>query len=153
MVLTIDVGGLTIEAVDRVARHGEKVELSAAAKERITAVRGVLEEKLGTDEVIYGVNTGIGEFSETRLADSDVVDFQKWLVYNHAAGARAAAARRARAPPPLPARASPSLAARCRPLSARHTQASVRPCPRSSCAPRWFPASTSTRTATQRAVW
>ncbi len=35
---------------------------------------------------MYGVNTGIGEFSEVVLNDDQVKDFQKYLVYNHAAG-------------------------------------------------------------------
>ncbi len=38
------------------------------------------------DEIMYGVNTGIGEFSEVVLDDDQVKDFQKYLVYNHAAG-------------------------------------------------------------------
>ncbi len=35
---------------------------------------------------MYGVNTGIGEFSEVVLNDEQVKEFQKYLVYNHAAG-------------------------------------------------------------------
>jgi histidine ammonia-lyase len=35
---------------------------------------------------MYGVNTGIGEFSEVVLTDDQVKDFQKYLIYNHAAG-------------------------------------------------------------------
>jgi len=35
---------------------------------------------------MYGVNTGIGEFSEMVLNDDQVKEFQKYLVYNHAAG-------------------------------------------------------------------
>ena len=52
-----------IEDVVRVARHGEKVELSAAALERIRACRAMLERKIDAHEIMYGVNTGIGEFS------------------------------------------------------------------------------------------
>ncbi|HIH00011.1 MAG TPA: aromatic amino acid lyase, partial [Thermoplasmata archaeon] len=37
-------------------------------------------------EIMYGVNTGIGEFSEVVLNDSQMKEFQKYLVYNHAAG-------------------------------------------------------------------
>ena len=69
MVLTITGEGLTVEAVLRVARNNEQVRLCDQAAERIRKCRAVLEEKLGTEEVIYGVNTGIGEFSETRLKD------------------------------------------------------------------------------------
>ncbi|HAD81112.1 TPA: phenylalanine ammonia-lyase, partial [Candidatus Edwardsbacteria bacterium] len=36
--------------------------------------------------IMYGVNTGIGEFSEKVLDDDQVKDFQKYLIYNHAAG-------------------------------------------------------------------
>jgi histidine ammonia-lyase len=35
---------------------------------------------------MYGVNTGIGEFSEMVLNDEQVKDFQKYLIYNHSAG-------------------------------------------------------------------
>jgi histidine ammonia-lyase len=35
---------------------------------------------------MYGTNTGIGEFSEKVLNDEQVKDFQKYLIYNHAAG-------------------------------------------------------------------
>lgn len=35
---------------------------------------------------MYGVNTGIGEFSEIVLDDDQVIDFQKYLIYNHSAG-------------------------------------------------------------------
>ncbi len=35
---------------------------------------------------MYGVNTGIGEFSEVVLNDDQVKEFQKYLIYNHAAG-------------------------------------------------------------------
>jgi histidine ammonia-lyase len=35
---------------------------------------------------MYGVNTGIGEFSEVVLTDDQVKQFQRYLIYNHAAG-------------------------------------------------------------------
>ena len=46
----------------------------------------MLEKKIVANEIMYGVNTGIGEFSEVVLDDDQVKDFQKYLVYNHAAG-------------------------------------------------------------------
>ncbi len=46
----------------------------------------MLEEKIKAHEIMYGVNTGIGEFSEVVLNDEQVKDFQKYLIYNHAAG-------------------------------------------------------------------
>jgi len=46
----------------------------------------MLEKKIVAGEIMYGVNTGIGEFSEVVLTDDQVKDFQKYLIYNHAAG-------------------------------------------------------------------
>ena len=46
----------------------------------------MLEKKIVAGEIMYGVNTGIGEFSEVVLNGDQVKDFQKYLVYNHAAG-------------------------------------------------------------------
>ncbi len=78
--------GLTIEDVVAVARHGKKVELHPDAIERIKKCRSMLEKKIEANEIMYGVNTGIGEFSEVVLNDEQVKDFQKYLIYNHAAG-------------------------------------------------------------------
>lgn len=84
--LTIRGQGLTINDVVNVARHGQKVELHKDAVDRINACRAMLEKKIKAGEIMYGVNTGIGEFSEVVLDDDQVKDFQKYLVYNHAAG-------------------------------------------------------------------
>ena len=46
----------------------------------------MLEKKIQAGEIMYGVNTGIGEFSEVVLDDDQIQDFQKYLIYNHAAG-------------------------------------------------------------------
>lgn len=77
---------LTIEGLVRIARDRERVELDPAALERIRACRAMLEAKLEAREVMYGTNTGIGEFSEIVLSDEQVERFQRYLVYNHAAG-------------------------------------------------------------------
>ncbi len=86
MTITLDGSSLTIEKLVAIARHGEKVELAPAALERIKVCRAMLEEKLAAHETMYGTNTGIGEFSEKILSDEQVKEFQKYLIYNHAAG-------------------------------------------------------------------
>jgi len=86
MTVVIKGEGLTIEKVVRVARNNEKVELDIDALERIKVCRAMLERKIAAGEIMYGVNTGIGEFSEVVLNDDQVKDFQKYLIYNHAAG-------------------------------------------------------------------
>src|SRR5215212_3662851 len=86
MTITLDGSNLTIEKIVAIARNNEKVELAAEALERIKICRAMLEEKLARKEIMYGTNTGIGEFSETMLNDEQVKEFQKYLIYNHAAG-------------------------------------------------------------------
>jgi histidine ammonia-lyase len=86
MTLIINGSGLTIEDVVKVARQGEKIELHPDAVKRIQTCRAMLERKVEAHEIMYGVNTGIGEFSEIVLNDDQVKDFQKYLIYNHAAG-------------------------------------------------------------------
>ncbi|MHA1237567.1 MAG: aromatic amino acid lyase, partial [Candidatus Hodarchaeales archaeon] len=86
MTFVITGTNLTIEDLVKVARHNEKVELHPDAIERINVCREMLERKIVAKEIMYGVNTGIGEFSEVVLDDQQTKDFQKYLIYNHAAG-------------------------------------------------------------------
>jgi histidine ammonia-lyase len=86
MTIALDGSGLTVEKLVRIARDGEKVELAPDALERIKVCRAMLEEKIQAHEIMYGVNTGIGEFSEVVLTDEQVEQFQRYLIYNHAAG-------------------------------------------------------------------
>ncbi|HMN49042.1 MAG TPA: aromatic amino acid ammonia-lyase [Ignavibacteriaceae bacterium] len=86
MSVILDGSNLTVEKLVRIARHNEKVELSNEALQRIKTCRAMLEEKIKAHEIMYGVNTGIGEFSEVVLNDEQVKDFQKYLIYNHSAG-------------------------------------------------------------------
>ncbi len=86
MTITIDGSSLTLERLVRIARDGERVELAPQALERIRLCRRMLDRKLAAHEIMYGVNTGIGEFSERVLSDDQVEQFQRYLIYNHAAG-------------------------------------------------------------------
>ncbi|OQY29045.1 MAG: phenylalanine ammonia-lyase [Anaerolineaceae bacterium 4572_5.1] len=86
MTIVLDGSGLTIEKLVRIARDFEPVTLASDALERIKICRAMLERKIAAHEIMYGVNTGIGEFSEVALTDEQVKEFQKYLIYNHAAG-------------------------------------------------------------------
>jgi histidine ammonia-lyase len=86
MAVVVTGSNLTIKDVVRVARFNESVKLHDDALDRIKNCRMMLEKKISNREIMYGVNTGIGEFSEVVLSDEQVKDFQKYLIYNHAAG-------------------------------------------------------------------
>jgi histidine ammonia-lyase len=86
MTITLDGSSLNIEKLVAIARGNEPIQISQEALKRIKICRAMLEEKLAAREIMYGTNTGIGEFSEKILSDEQVKEFQKYLIYNHAAG-------------------------------------------------------------------
>ncbi len=86
MAVIITGNDLTIEDVYNVAVSSEKVELHPDAVQRIKKCRAFLRKKIEEREIMYGVNTGIGELSEVVLTDEQMKQFQKYLVYNHSAG-------------------------------------------------------------------
>ena len=83
--ITIARANLSVENLIKIARFHEKVELLPDTEKRINSCRAVLEKKIVAKEIMYGVNTCFGEFSEVVLNDDQVKDFQKYLIYNHAA--------------------------------------------------------------------
>ena len=86
MAIVLSGSRLTIDQLVRIARQGEQVALAPEALDRIRGCRAMLEKKILAHEIMYGVNTGIGEFSEVVLTDEQVSQFQRYLIYNHAAG-------------------------------------------------------------------
>ena len=86
MVVVLDGHSLKAEDVVKVARGGEPVSIKPEAAERIDRCRALLERKIAAKEIMYGVNTGIGELSEVVLNAEQVGKYQKYLVYSHAAG-------------------------------------------------------------------
>lgn len=79
-------GNLTIDQLVSVAKGKEKVELHPEAVRRINRCRALLEEKIKKNEIMYGVNTGIGELANVVLTPDQVEKFQKYIIYSHAAG-------------------------------------------------------------------
>ena len=82
----LDGHSLKIENVLAIARHRQPIELHPDAIRRINKCRGLLERKIQAREIMYGVNTGIGELSEVVLTPEQVEKFQRYLLYSHAAG-------------------------------------------------------------------
>ena len=86
MSVLLDGHSLKAEDLVRVARNRERITVSDEAVARIDKCRALLERKIAAKEIMYGVNTGIGELSEVVLTPDQVEKFQRYLVYSHAAG-------------------------------------------------------------------
>ncbi|MFH1759300.1 MAG: histidine ammonia-lyase [Patescibacteria group bacterium] len=84
--MTLNGQSLTITQLVKVARQKETVILAEEAKEKIKQCRAYLEEKIVSGEVIYGVNTGFGEFSHTKIAPEKIKELQLNLIRSHASG-------------------------------------------------------------------
>ena len=69
MSLVLTGGELTMDAVVRVARHGETVTLDPAAVERMRVARAVAERVLAEGHEAYGVTTGVGVRKSFRVTD------------------------------------------------------------------------------------
>ncbi|MCB1378593.1 MAG: histidine ammonia-lyase [Alphaproteobacteria bacterium] len=67
-----------------------RVELTAAARIRITRSAETVQRLLATGEAIYGVNTGFGKLAKTRIDLADLSKLQINIVRSHAAGVGAA---------------------------------------------------------------
>lgn len=79
-------GHLSIEQVVKVARENLPVKINPEAKARIKRCRDLLEDKIKHNQIMYGVNTGIGELANVVLSQEQVEKFQKYVIYSHAAG-------------------------------------------------------------------
>ena len=84
---------LTLDDVADAAREPSEVRISAAARERITASRRVVEKAVAEGRVVYGVTTGFGELKDKRIPAEDVRRLQVNLLRSHRAGVGAPAPR------------------------------------------------------------
>ncbi len=82
----IDGETLTIEDVVKVACQNVKVQIPEDVKTRVKRCREVLEELLEKGETVYGVNTGFGALSNTRISRQELRQLQTNLIRSHSAG-------------------------------------------------------------------
>src|SRR5262245_18698860 len=84
----IQLDGSRLELSDLIAIADDRVEvgLAPAARERVAASRAVVMAKADGDAAVYGVNTGFGNFAETRIDKADLARLQVNLLRSHAAG-------------------------------------------------------------------
>jgi histidine ammonia-lyase len=80
---------LTLYDLEDVAIRGRRVELDAGVREKVRKSREAIDAiSLAGDEApsVYGVNTGFGALSETRISASEVRALQRNLVRSHSTG-------------------------------------------------------------------
>ena len=78
---------LTLDELVAVCRFDAFVELDKEAVERIRASRKIIDDFVEREEVVYGVTTGFGKFSDVVISKEDCVQLQKNVIMTHAVGA------------------------------------------------------------------
>jgi len=84
--IIIGAAPLTRAEVVAVARHGARVEIDAAALDRVAATRGVVDALAADPDPHYGVSTGFGALATTFIAPERRLQLQASLIRSHAAG-------------------------------------------------------------------
>ena len=85
-ILILDGGPLTGPEVVAVARRKVKVDISSVAVELMQTSRDIVEQVVKSGQATYGINTGFGALSTTRIDDSKLANLQMNLLRSHATG-------------------------------------------------------------------
>lgn len=83
--LTLTGNDLSLSDLQAVAA-GALVQFSDSAVLAMLASRAVVDGAVARGEVVYGVNTGFGNFADVRIGATDLEALQRNLVRSHAAG-------------------------------------------------------------------
>jgi histidine ammonia-lyase len=84
--VVLDGGGLNLQTLEAVARHGRAVALDEKAREAVTRARKVVDDAVARGTVVYGITTGFGNFADVVIPADRLRQLQLNLVRSHAAG-------------------------------------------------------------------
>jgi histidine ammonia-lyase len=84
MAIQLDGNHLTLEQIKDVLDNAERIEISEDAWKKVEESRKVVERNVAQGNVVYGVTTGFGKFSDTTISLKDVEDLQLNLIRSHA---------------------------------------------------------------------
>jgi len=77
---------LNIDTVWTVAHNDVEITLCEDAAERIKESRAYIQGRIDKGDIMYGVNTGFGHFSDVAISKDQLVDLQKNLIRSHSVG-------------------------------------------------------------------
>lgn len=86
MKIEIDGTQLSIDEIKYFIEGDVRVLVSARAMKRVKRAHAFVEEKLKSDDAIYGINTGFGIMANKRIPRADLGKLQENLIISHAVG-------------------------------------------------------------------
>ncbi|HZS69695.1 MAG TPA: histidine ammonia-lyase, partial [Burkholderiales bacterium] len=84
--IELGTGRLTLAELRAIAREAPTLALERAALGRMQASQAAVGRILASGKPAYGINTGFGRLSQTRIAEAELEELQRNIVLSHAAG-------------------------------------------------------------------
>ena len=84
--IKLGTGRLSLAELRAIAREAPPLELESAAVVRMRASEAAVGRILASGKPAYGINTGFGRLSQTRIAEAELEELQRNIVLSHAAG-------------------------------------------------------------------
>jgi len=85
-VIELGTGRLTLAELRAIGREAPTLALERAALGRMQASQAAVGRILASGKPAYGINTGFGRLSQTRIAEAELEELQRNIVLSHAAG-------------------------------------------------------------------
>ena len=77
---------VTLSQVWAVSEGDVEVVLSESSRAAMQKSRDYIEKRIANKDVMYGVNTGFGAFSNVTIPPKDIVQLQKNIIRSHSCG-------------------------------------------------------------------
>ncbi|MCC2248550.1 MAG: histidine ammonia-lyase [Bacillota bacterium] len=77
---------LTIDQLKRICIEQEQITISKTSMEKVRESRLAVDNIVANKEIVYGITTGFGKFSDVMIEAKDVEDLQLHLIRSHACG-------------------------------------------------------------------
>ncbi len=84
--MELDGHPLSLDQIAAVAHTRENVSVADSARLRLGASRKIIDDSVGRDAGVYGVNTGFGKLADVRIEHEELCNLQLNLVRSHACG-------------------------------------------------------------------
>lgn len=78
---------LTVEQIVSVCRENAALELSEESKKSVLESRQIVDDLIAEEQVVYGITTGFGKFSDVVISQDQCKELQRNLIITHAVGA------------------------------------------------------------------
>jgi histidine ammonia-lyase len=79
-------GAVDLALLRRIHIGGVALSLDPSVAEGMRAAQATVQDIVGSDKVVYGINTGFGKLASTRISNVHLAELQRNLVLSHSVG-------------------------------------------------------------------